>query len=285
MAAALTIRPMTCRELETLVDWAAAEGWNPGLNDARIFWDTDPAGFIAAELQGELIGGGSIVAYGDVFGFMGFFIVRPEYRSQGLGHQLWYARRDRLIARLRAPAMIGMDGVFTMQDFYVRGGFVLSHRELRFAGVGVAAALDTGLVDLAEVPFAELAAYDAAHFPAPRDAFLRAWIAQPGGRALGALRAGRLQGYGVIRPCQQGYKIGPLFAADAEIADSLLRGLADHARGEAFFLDVPENHPEALALAARHGLREVFGCARMYYGPPPRLPDQEIFGVTTFELG
>ena len=41
----------------------------------------------------------------------------------------------------------------------------------------------------------------------------------------------------------------------------------------------------ALALAARHGLREVFGCARMYYGPPPRLPDREIFGVTTVELG
>ncbi len=285
MAAELTIRPMTRTELETLVDWAAAEGWNPGLNDAQIFWDTDPAGFIAAELRGELIGGGSIVAYEGVFGFMGFFIVRPEYRGQGLGRQLWYARRDRLIARLQAPAVIGMDGVFTMQDFYARGGFVLSHRDLRFAGVGVAAALDTGLVDLAEEPFAELASYDAAHFPAPRDDFLRAWIAQPGGRALGAMRAGMLQGYGVIRPCRQGYKIGPLFAADAQIADSLLRGLADQARGESLFLDVPENNPEALALAARHGLREVFGCARMYYGPPPRLPDQEIFGVTTFELG
>ena len=94
-----------------------------------------------------------------------------------------------------------------------------------------------------------------------------------------------LDGYGVIRPCQQGYKIGPLFAATAEIADSLYRGLADHARGETVFLDVPENNPAALALAARHGLREVFGCARMYYGPPPRLPDREIFGVTTFELG
>jgi hypothetical protein len=29
----------------------------------------------------------------------------------------------------------------------------------------------------------------------------------------------------------------------------------------------------------------VFGCARMYLGPPPELPHQEIFGVTTLELG
>mgnify|MGYP001806489334 CR=1 FL=1 len=163
----LVIRAMTRPELDTLVDWAAAEGWNPGLGDAQIFWDTDPAGFIAAERDGELIGGGSIVAYGDRFGFMGFFIVRPDQRSQGLGRRLWVARRDRLIARLRSPAVIGMDGVFTMQSFYARGGFVLSHRDLRFAGVGVAGALDDRLVDLAEVPFATLASYDAAHFPAP----------------------------------------------------------------------------------------------------------------------
>ncbi|MBK1702153.1 GNAT family N-acetyltransferase, partial [Thiococcus pfennigii] len=80
MADAVTIRAMTRAELDTLVDWAAAEGWNPGLHDASIFWDTDPDGFIAADFGGELIGGGSIVAYDRRFGFMGFFIVRPDHR-------------------------------------------------------------------------------------------------------------------------------------------------------------------------------------------------------------
>jgi hypothetical protein len=51
------------------------------------------------------------------------------------------------------------------------------------------------------------------------------------------------------------------------------------------FLDVPENNPQALALAERHGMREVFGCARMYLGAPPHIPWELIFGVTTFELG
>lgn len=50
-------------------------------------------------------------------------------------------------------------------------------------------------------------------------------------------------------------------------------------------IDVPECNAEALGLVRRHGMEEVFGCARMIFGPVPRLPEREIFGVTTFELG
>ena len=100
MQADLNIRPMSRPEFDRLVDWAAAEGWNPGLHDADTFWQTDPQAFVAAELDGELIGGGSIVSYDGRFGFMGFFIMRPELRGRGLGGRLWHARRDRLRARL-----------------------------------------------------------------------------------------------------------------------------------------------------------------------------------------
>jgi len=285
MASELVIREMTRAELDTLVEWAANEGWNPGNNDAQIFWDTDPEGFVAAEIGGELIGGGSVVSYGGRFGFMGFFIIRPDHRGQGFGRRLWFYRRNLLISRLKVPAVIGMDGVFDMQGFYTRGGFVLFNRDLRFEGVGVAATPTDMLVDLRAVSFAEVSRYDAAHFPAPRERFLKAWIAQPNSRALGAVEDGMLRGYGVIRPCRRGFKIGPLFAADSDVAEALFCGLGDIAPGEPIFLDVPGNNPQATALARRHGLREVFGCARMYYGPQPVLPYREVFGVTTFELG
>jgi GNAT superfamily N-acetyltransferase len=285
MDAELVLRGMTRAELDTLVEWAANEGWNPGFGDAEIFWDTDPQGFVAAELSGELIGGGSIVSYRGCFGFMGFFIIRPDLRGRGLGERLWLHRRDLLLSRLRAPAVIGMDGVFNMQAFYARGGFVFCNRDLRFEGVGAAVAPNVALVDLKAVSLADIARYDALHFPAPRGVFLKAWIAQPRSRALAAVRRGALHGYGVIRACRRGCKIGPLFAGDAETADMLFRGLADFVPGEPIFIDVPENNPDAMALAQRHGLREVFGCARMYYGPAPVLPVDEIYGVTTFELG
>jgi GNAT superfamily N-acetyltransferase len=276
---------MTREELDVLVDWAADEGWNPGLHDAALFWDTDPEGFVAAVEGGEVVGGGSIVSYGRRFGFMGFFIVAPAHRGRGLGRRLWTHRRDRLRSRLRPGASIGLDGVFDMQAFYARGGFVLAGRDLRFEGTGAAAPLPDGLVDAREVPVAALAAFDAAHFPAPRRAFVERWIAQPGSRALAAVDAGGLRGYGVVRACRRGFKIGPLFAAGGAVAEDLFRGLGDHAAGAPLFLDVPEGNAAAVALARRHGMREVYGCARMYLGPRPPLPEDEVFGVTTFELG
>jgi GNAT superfamily N-acetyltransferase len=285
MGADLLLRPMRRAELDVLVDWAADEGWNPGLHDAELFWATDPAGFVAAEAGGELVGGGSIVSYDGRFGFMGFFIVAPALRGRGLGARLWQHRKQALLARLEPGAAIGLDGVFEMQDFYARGGFAFAGRDLRFEGVGQGASIGPGLVDAREVPFEALLAYDAAHFATPRAAFLERWIGQSGARALAALEGGELRGYGVIRPCRRGFKVGPLFAADAGVAEDLLLGLGDHARGEPLFLDAPEANPAAIALARRRRMEEVFGCARMYLGPAPALPDHEIFGVTTFELG
>ncbi|NIP17093.1 MAG: N-acetyltransferase, partial [Xanthomonadales bacterium] len=39
-------------ELDTVLDWAAAEGWNPGLEDADAFYRADPDGFFIAEVDG-----------------------------------------------------------------------------------------------------------------------------------------------------------------------------------------------------------------------------------------
>lgn len=116
----LLIRGLRREELDTLVDWAANEGWNPGLSDSDIFWATDPEGFIAAELDGELVGGGSTVSYDGIYGFMGFFIVHPDHRGRGLGDALWHARRQLLIDRLKKPATIGMDGVSPQHGGSVR---------------------------------------------------------------------------------------------------------------------------------------------------------------------
>ena len=88
-----------------------------------------------------------------------------------------------------------------------------------------------------------------------------------------------------MRPCRVGHKIGPLFAANTTGAESLLLALGSRVAGQPVFVDVPEKNREALALVARHGMKQGFGCARTILGPVPQLPDGEIFGVTTFELG
>ena len=276
---------MTRAELDVLVEWAAREGWNPGLGDADVFWATDPEGFVAAEIDGELIGGGSIVAYEKMYGFIGLFIVRPEYRGRGLGNRLWHELNRRLLARLETDAAIGLDGVFNMQEYYARRGFRFVCRDLRFEGWGKNLPQPKGVIKASAVPFDRIDAYDRRHFPAPRSRFLREWIHRPGGYALAAIDGDEIRGYVVMRPCRTGYKIGPLFAANADVADSLFVAVASRVPGEPIFLDVPENNRDALALVERYRMNEVFGCARMVLGPIPQLPDAEIFGVTTFELG
>jgi GNAT superfamily N-acetyltransferase len=288
----LEIRNMTRSEVDKLVDWAAREGWNPGLHDADLFWATDSEAFIAADHDGEMIGGGAITSYRGNYGFMGFFIVRPEFRGRGFGNQLWHVRRDRLIQRLQAGATIGMDGVFAMQDYYTRGGFVFSHRDLRFSReisegeLPLSDCADGAVVrPLAEIPFEEILAYDRSCFPAPRPTFLKGWIGQPDSLALGCQRDGRLSGFGVVRSCRKGCKIGPLFSDDIQTADALFTYLIKFAAGGPVYFDAPENNPAALKLVHQHGMTEVFGCARMYLGPAPDIAHQRIFGVTTFELG
>lgn len=286
----LRFRHMTRQEVRELVDWAGREGWNPGLHDAEVFWATDAEAFIAAELDDELIGGGAITSYAGEFGFMGLFIVRPEFRGRGLGDALWNARLEKLRARLLPGAGIGMDGVYEMQDYYAKGGFVFSHRNIRFrAEIPSDASLSAGhgdqIVPLGSVPFDRHAEYDRTCFPAPRPAFLKAWIAQPDTLAIGCLRQGKLSGFGVIRRCLKGCKIGPLFADGTSAALDLYARLAEFAAGGPLFLDVPENNPGALDVARQHRMVEVFGCARMYLGGTPDIAHDHVFGVTTFELG
>ena len=126
---------------------------------------------------------------------------------------------------------------------------------------------------------------DATVFPAPRPAFLRAWIGAPGhvGRAL--VRDGRLAAWGVIRPCRKGRKIGPLVADDRAAAEAVLAALlAERGRRR----DLPrrsERQPRRGRAGVRTGLAPVFETARMYTGAIPPLRLERVFGVTTFELG
>ena len=128
--------------LKMLVEWAKEEGWNPGVYDADVFWSTDPDGFYGCFYGENLIAGGSIVSYNGEFGFMGFFIVKPQYRSLGIGRKLWFKRRDTLLKRLNKGASIGMDGVVAMQPFYQKGGFKIAFRDERYERFGASFKID-----------------------------------------------------------------------------------------------------------------------------------------------
>jgi len=273
---------MTRKEVDIAIDWAAAEGWNPGFYDANCFYAADPNGFLIGLLGDEPIATISVVRYGDSFAFLGFYIVKPEYRGQGYGIQIWNAGLARLTGR-----NMGLDGVVAQQDNYKKSGFTLAYRNIRYQGTGggyFSTALE--IVQLSTLSFDEICAYDKPFFPDNRAKFLKRWIDQPRSTALGIMQNRALAGYGVMRVCRSGYKIGPLFADSAVVAERLFLALKAHAPENApLFLDTPEVNPAAVDLAKRHNMTPVFETARMYMGKSPDLPLNRLFGVTTFELG
>ena len=273
---------MTRQEISIAVDWAAAEGWNPGLHDSDCFYAADPEGFLIGSLNDEPIATISVVKYGDSFGFLGLYIVKPEYRGRGYGIQIWNAG----LARLKGRA-IGLDGVISQQDNYKKSGFALAYRNIRYQGTGGGHfPADSGIVRLSTIPFGELCAYDKPFFPDDRARFLKRWIDQPQSTALGILRNRQLAGYGVLRVCRAGYKIGPLSADSPELAEQLFLALkARVPQGIPIILDIPAVNPAAVDLVTRYNMSATFETARMYTGKSPDLPVNRLFGVTTFELG
>jgi GNAT superfamily N-acetyltransferase len=261
----VTVRQADVADVAWMTDLAAGEGWNPGLHDAECFYAADPGGFFVAEEDGRRVGSISCVHYGASYAFFGFYLVVPDRRGQGIGGPLFAAMLERGAGRT-----IGLDGVLAQQDRYAEAGFVLEHRTLRYELPATG-----GPRRPSAAP--DFAAHDRRAFPAPRDAFLRAWTTTPG-HYVHASDAG----YGVLRSCRTGSKIGPLFAEDRAAAEDLLDALLAAAPPGPVYLDAPEHNA---ALAADRGGVPVFESVRMYRGAPPAFDRSRVFGTTTLELG
>jgi len=281
----IEFRKLDFEGLQTLVMWAETEGWNPGPYDAEAYWATDPEGYYGYFHNEKLIGGGSVVSYNGEFGFMGFFIVKPEYRSKGLGKKLWYQRRDLLLSRLKPDASIGMDGVLAMQDFYVKGGFKIAFRDERHEKIGESYTIDKNISLINNDDLEEILEYDSRHFGTMRKQFMVHWLNLPKTKAFKCTTEGIIVGLAILRKANKGYKICPLFADNEIIAEELYKVCLNSAIEEPVYLDIPIINKSAVALINKYNTTYVFECARMYHGEPPKINMNNIYGITTFELG
>src|ERR1700752_4656501 len=144
------VRTMRPDEIALAADWAAAEGWNPGLSDAACFATVDRDGFLIGELDGAPAATVSCVNYDDRFAFLGFYIVRKDLRGHGYGLRIWNAAIAHAGRRV-----IGLDGVVAQQQNYRKSGFELAYANVRYGGT--APALDApqaNVITLTDVPLA-----------------------------------------------------------------------------------------------------------------------------------
>lgn len=261
-----------------VLDWAADEGWNPGLDDAAAFHAADPEGFFLALEEDVPVAAISIVNHSDDFAFLGLYLVRPDWRGRGMGLGLWQAAIPHAGART-----IGLDGVEDQQANYARSGFVHAGATARFCG-RVTPLRDPAVRTATEPDIPALTASEAAASGWSKPAYMRAWLVGSTSRASFVLEGPEgLRGFATARRCRSGAKIGPLVSDSAETACRLIAHAAD-AFGADVMIDVPVSATELSALCHDLGLVPGFRTARMYRGPTSPVA-HPCYAVASLELG
>ncbi|AMO55681.1 GNAT family N-acetyltransferase [Endozoicomonas montiporae] len=270
-------------EARIMYQWIAEAGWNPGLHDAETFYKAFPTGLIGVKKDNELVGVSSVFKHSPRYACFGNYLVKPEYRGQGFG--LLMTRRRLNIAGYRN---ISLDAAPENQAIYRSVGFRTAYFNQRFEINWQHAPdkLHPNVINLKNVRLLELLEYEKNLFPCKRKALLKAWVTQPGSSAFCFRDHCHIKGFGVLRPCMTGYRIGPLFADTPVIAEHLMQALLQHSLGQPVFCDIPETNPHARHLVHSFGGQPIdFLCARMYRGYEPDLDYPRLYALTSLESG
>ena len=262
--------------------WAESEGWQPGITDSEPFFAADPSGFYRGVIGEQTIATLSMVRGSPEVAFVGLYIVESAFRGQGLGRQLW----DEVLGRFEGTTL-GLDAVPEQVETYASDEFKPAYGTARYStDAGMLPAPDpTGeIVPGTAVEFDAVVGFDARHFFGPRAGFLREWISGEGRESVVALEDGHIAGFAASRQTTIGHRIGPVFTASQDVASQLILTLSAGLEGPVA-IDIPQPNSAALQLVESLGMTRSFETTRMYRGPEPDLPLEEIFGITTLELG
>lgn len=267
---------MTLADLQRALNWAADEGWNPGVEDAMAFYAADPEGFLMGWVDDTPVVAISAIRHSADFGFLGLYICHPDYRGQGYGWQIW-----RAAMHLFGKRTVGLDGVVEQQANYAKSGFQPSHITQRYLGE-----IEVGpLVGFGPANLSDVVRIDAQITEIFRPRYMQSWFTNCKTRH--TLTNDENTAFGTIRQCLDGFKIGPLYAPDAKTAESLTKALVSKAgaNNAPVSIDAPSHNVPANEMCQKLGLEAVFSTARMYKGMAAPRPHPNEFGIATMELG
>jgi hypothetical protein len=225
----------------------------------------------------------SAINYQRKYGFLALYIVLPENRGHGYGLALWSHAMDYLNNEVGVDC-IGLDGVLANEPLYEKSGFRTSYRVPQYRYV-VPPSFHRICKTIEEVDFPHVASYDAGVFSVDRTTFLHDFIFKTEATTACAYADGRLGGFGVARPCFEGYKIGPLFADNVEIAAKLAESLFADLPGKTVFVESPDPNQEALRLFEGYGMSPGFPTVRMYTSDKYQQDVRRVYGITSRTVG
>ncbi len=254
MDESITVRQMLESDLDFAAGCTANEGWTSQIrSEFEGFLAHDPGGCFVVQAGARPVGICVATPYGAA-GFLGEFIVVPEWRGRGIGRHLM----EHAIGYLhgRGVQSIFLDGEPRAVPLYERLGFRKITRSLRFAGTLTGAAHSAVRpMRLADLPAALELDRDA--FGADRAFFLQRRLSQHPELCRVVECRGQVVAFILGRRGADWVAAGPwVVSPGVEHPEHLLESLALEAGGAAIHVGVLETNTVATRILASCGLVE-----------------------------
>lgn len=288
---ALTMRYMSLGDLYMVLGWCKEEGWNVGRYDAEIYYRSSPNSHMLFLLNEEPIGAISLIQYSKDLFTLGIFIVKAEYRKKGVGTQIWQYAMD----SVHKNSTIALYAVPPQVERYKKSGFESQFLAKRWEYVNKARkdhyiSFTSSCQLLTEESILDVSVYDQRIFGVCRQKWLENLIKNPSMTGFFIRKNDGICGYGVVRPCVKGFRIGPLFADQTEYAKEIFLNLIELVGENQVLIDIPDSNPYAKEFAEYFNLKEVLenDTQAMFRGEPPQEFIANIdknYGIFSLEVG
>jgi ribosomal-protein-alanine N-acetyltransferase len=290
----LIIRPARASDIPEIVRWARSEEFAPGFGDVDIYRNTDKQGVWVGWVDSTPVGCIAGIKYNNIYGFIGLYIVRPEYRGQGYGHRLW----EQALRHLQDVKCVGLEAASHLITNYAEWGFKTSSQTIRWQlfnsedGLSSQAALnpqDLNVVSGPDIPLEAIKKYDSEREFTARPHFLSQWLKHPSGKVIALIdKYNHCHGFARIRPCLlpagEGWRIGPILADSPVLAKALILNLLIEHKG-VILIDSPQRNDNSQSLLSSLGFREISATTRMYKGSHKVVLTKDVYGLACLELG
>lgn len=248
---------MNPSEFEEINQWCIDEGWNIGLYDSETYYKVDPLGHFVAKTS-KAIASLSLVKHSPTFFTLGPFIVHKSYRGQGIGEKLWNVAMTRMNYE-HPDSLIVLYAVSKQVERYKRAGFMPVLKNQRWyinSKSSILPSINYHSVSLTKDLITTVSQYYKNHYFTDRELLFTNILKKPETNGLVIIDDNLIKGFGFIRRCVRGFRIGSLVADTPEIAQVLISDLLDFSLQEPVFIDVPDSNPHEVSYL------NVFNAAR-----------------------
>lgn len=244
----LTMLQMSYEDFKIVRNWCVDENWDLGLYDFNIYYNIDPYAHIIFFDDKKLVGSISITKYDDDLFSLGPFIISKEYRGKGYSKAIW---NKAIMSRMAnyPKASILLYSVIKQVNLYKQHGFKSQYKNIRWNLRRQKHLTITNKCDpLTSELISKICKYDREIFSASREKILLTALRYPDIKGLFFQDDNIIKGYGLIRPCISGFRVGPLLADNLEVARCILVELLEYSGSKNVIIDIPDTNEDGQAL-------------------------------------